>query len=409
MHNTVILLAASAMLITGCGLVDIGEKTNPRKDMELSTKAVEYVEKGNDFSLNFLKKTDESLPDSFVISPLSLQFLLGMILDGAQGQTADEICRVLGYGDGDIASVNDYCRSMLTQLPKLDEKTTLKIANAILVDKRGELLDGYRKTVTNYYDAYVESVDFSDGPAAVNKVNSWCSRNTNGLITKIIDAIPPQTYAILMNALYFKSKWSSPFEKSATSDEDFTNEAGVKSRQKMMKQEKRFAYTWNDVCHAVRLPYGNDSFSMVVVLPDDGHTVSDAISYLRKTGWKSLTGSMSGHQVDLWLPKFEARFEAELNDMLVELGMPTAFTPSADFSAMTSHPVYVGFIKQKAIIKVDEEGSEAAAVSIGGMKATSAGPDPDGRVVFHADRPFLYFITENSSGAILFCGRYSGK
>lgn len=408
MHKAIVFLAASAMLFTGCDLSVIGIETNPYKDLSLSTKAVEYVEKGNDFSLNFLEKACESSENSFVISPLSLQFLLGMILDGAQGQTADEICNVLGYGAGETASVNDYCKSMLTQLPKLDGKTTLKIANAILVDKRGELLDSYRTTVANYYEAYVESVDFTNGPAAVNKVNSWCSRNTNGLITKIIDRIPPDTYAILMNALYFKSKWANPFEKSATEDEDFTNEAGDRSRLKMMKQNKSLSYTWSDVCHAVRLPYGNGAFSMVVVLPEDGHTVADATAYLKKTGWKAFTRSMSSRQVDLWLPRFEAKYEAELNDMLSQLGMPTAFTFSADFSAMTKQPVCIGFIKQKAIIKVDEEGSEAAAVSIGGMKATSAGPDPNGPVVFHADRPFLYFITENSSGAILFSGRYNG-
>jgi len=408
MHKTIFLLAASAMLLSGCDLSPLGIDTNPRKELSLNTKSIEYIEKGNDFSLNFLNKVCQSSDNSFIISPLSLQFLLGMILDGAQGQTADEICSVLGYGAGDVVSVNEYCKSMLTQLPKLDGKTTLKIANAIMVDKQGELLNSYKNTVANYYEAYVESVDFSNGSAAVNKVNSWCNRNTNGLIPKIIDRIPPQTFAILMNALYFKSKWANPFEKSATSDEDFTNEAGVGSRQKMMKQNKSLAYTWNDVCHAVRLPYGNGAFSMTVVLPEKGYTVNDAVAYLNNTGWKEFSRSMSSRQVDLWLPRFETKYEAELNDMLGQLGMPTAFTPAADFSGMTNQPVCIGFIKQKAIIKVDEEGSEAAAVSIGWMKETAAGPDPDGPVVFHADHTFLYFITENSSGAILFSGRYNG-
>ena len=408
MHKTIILLAASALLLTSCDLSSLGIDTNPRKDMVLSTKAAEYIESGNDFSLNFLEKTIESSEKSFVISPLSLQFLLGMILDGAQGRTADEICEVLGYGAGEVNSVNEYCRSMLTQLPKLDSKTTLQIANAILVDKQGELLNGYKTAVANYYEAYVESVDFSNGPAAVSKVNSWCSRNTNGLITKIIDRIPADTYAILMNALYFKSKWSSPFKKSATADEYFTNEAGVKSKLMMMKQEKSFAYTWNDVCHAVKLPYGNGAFLMTVVLPCGKYTVTDAAAYLKKAGWYAFSHSMSSRRVDLWLPRFETQYEAELNDMLGQLGMPTAFTPAADFSAMTKHPVHIDFIKQKAIIKVDEEGSEAAAVSIGGMKKTDAGPGPGDLVVFHADRPFLYFITESSSGAILFSGRYNG-
>ena len=116
---------------------------------------------------------------------------------------------------------------------------------------------------------------------------------------------------------------------------------------------------------------------------------------------------MSSRQVDLWLPRFETKYEAELNDMLEQLGMPTAFTPAADFSGMTNQPVCIGFIKQKAIIKVDEEGSEAAAVSSAGVFVTSPGPNP--HAVFHADHPFLYLITESSTGAVLFAGRYSGE
>ena len=400
---------AAVLSFTACDLSQLGIETNPYKELELSTKSTELVQKGNDFSLNFLEKIDGSAPGSYIISPLSLQFLLGMILDGANGRTADEICEVLGFGAGEVSAVNEYSRALLTQLPKLDSKTTLTIANCVMVDKNGELLDSYKKTVTNYYDAYVESVDFSNGPQAVSKINGWCNRNTRGLIPKIIDNLPKGTYACLLNALYFKSKWSSPFEKSATSDETFTNQGGTKTKLPMMKKEKNFAYGWNDVYQAVRIPYGNGAFYMTVVLPLEGHSVSDAIASLQQTGWKSLGSGMTSATVDLWLPKFETKYEAELTDLLEALGMPTAFTPSADFSLMTQQPVCIGFIKQKAIIKVDEDGSEAAAVSIGGMKATSAGPDEFNRVVFHADHPFLYFISENSTGAILFSGRFSGK
>ena len=406
MRKTVILCIAAAMALAGCDPSGIEIDTNPHKELQLSTKGSEYIQKGNDFSLNFLEKIDKDAEGSYVISPLSLQFLLGMILDGAQGQTADEICDVLGYGAGEIDQVNEYCKSMLRQLPALDSKTTIKIANAILVDKRGELRDSYKKSVANYYEAYVESIDFGNGQAAVNKINNWCNRNTNGLITKIIDNIPPDTFACLMNALYFKGKWSEPFEKQLTSDETFVKESGEKLKVPMMKQEASFSYTENEVCQVIRLPYGNGAYSMVIALPYEGHTVAEVIATMKKTGWESFTAPTDQPTVNLWLPRFETKFEGELNDMLEQLGMPTAFTAAADFSAMTERPVCISLIKQKAIIKVNEEGSEAAAVSIGFMKDTAVMPGKT--VMFHATRPFLYFITENSSGAILFSGRYSG-
>ncbi|MBO4476610.1 MAG: serpin family protein [Bacteroidales bacterium] len=409
MRRYILLFAAAAMIVAGCNPAVIDGGDDNFKELRLSTKAAEYIQKGNDFSLSFMEKINEAEEGSYVISPLSLQYLLGMILNGAKGQTADEICEVLGYGAGETGSVNEYCKSMLTQLPKLDDKTTLKIANAIMVAKRGDLLASYKNTVANYYEAYVESVDFSNTSLALSKINGWCNRNTNGLIPKILDDLSPQTYAVLMNALYFKSKWVKTFDKAATAEEPFISKPGEKIKQKMMKKEEQFAYASNNVFRAVRLPYGNGSFSMIVALPQEGNTVSDVIASLNKTGWKSLAGSMSSRQVQLWLPKFESKFEADLTEMLSKLGMPTAFGPIADFSAMTKEFVCIDMIKQKAIIKVDEEGSEAAAVSIGVIKNTSVGFDPEGTVIFHADHPFLYFITENSSGAILFAGRYNGK
>jgi len=408
MRKLFLCLAAVAAFATGCDLIDLGADEE-RKELELSTKSSEFIVKGNDFSINLLESIDKSANGSYIMSPLSLQFVLGMILDGAQGQTADEICEVLGFGAGDVAAVDEYSKSLMEQLPKLDKKTTIKIANSIVVNKDYNLLSSYKKTVSNYYEAYVESVDFSNTASVVNKINNWCSRNTNGLIPEIIDNLPSNTIACLLNALYFKGKWDKDFEKSNTVEEDFTDEASVKSKVKMMKQYERFAYSWEDSFQTISLPYGNGAYSMVVMLPNDGHKISEIPSFLKKYGWDAFRQEFSYREVELWLPKFETTFEIELTDMLAKMGMPTAFTSAADFSLMAEAPLCIDLIKQKAIIKVDEQGSEAAAVTIGIAKATAAGPDPDGPVIFHADHPFLYFITEDSTGAILFAGRYSGS
>ena len=394
---------------SGIDWTDLGgsDSGNEYKALELSTKGAGYVEKGNGFALRLMENVigAESINGgSFIVSPLSMQFLLGMMLSGAQGQTADEICEVLGYGASETADVNEYCKSLLAQLPGLDAKTKLKIANAVLVNKNYSMLDSYKKTVADFYGAKVENTEFN--MAAVNRINSWCSQQTAGKIPSILKALDPDTFAVLLNAMYFKSKWSNEFSKDATAKTIFIREDGTNKYVDMMKQGGMRSYGWHDIFRAVSLPYGNGAFSMVICLPDEGHTVSEVAAALNDIGWKSFLNGMGSCKVDLWLPKFESTTELKFNDLLSAMGMPLAFTALADFGAMTELPVCISEIKQKAFISVDESGSEAAAVSIGTMMPTSAGPEPGETVVFHCDHPFLYFITEQSSSAILFAGNY---
>ena len=383
-------------------------KDNPYKRLELTTKSAEFARQGNDFAFNFIDRVNGITQGDFIISPLSMQFLLGMILDGAQGQTADEICSVLGYGAGEVDAVNEYCLSMLQQLPNLDKKTKLAIANAIVVNQKYQLLDSYKATVGKFYDAEVANMDFADVTGTTKKINKWCSDHTNGLIKEIIEKVNPDMLAYLMNAMYFKSEWKQKFPKGNTSSEAFTAEGGTKTSVPMMKMEKSFLYQDNDVIRAVRLPYGNGVYSMIVILPVEGKTLSDVTDYLNGKEWDAFASSLVACDVDLWLPKFETTFRIKLNHILCAMGMPTAFDKNlADFTAMSSISPYLSYVQQDAIIKVDEEGTEAAVVSSAGMMPTSAGPGY--HIVFHADHPFLYLITESSTGAILFAGKYSGK
>ncbi len=211
--------------------------------------------------------------------------------------------------------------------------------------------------------------------------------------------------AYLLNALYFKGQWKDKFSKSRSAEETFTNEAGTKSQVTMMKTEKKFPYAENDLYQAVKLPYGNGAYSMTVLLPKKGHTVAEISATLRKSDWDSIRYGFDKCEVDLWLPRFETKFNMKLNDLLSEMGMPYSFDPRADFKAMSQDAAYLSFVQQHAIIKVDEEGTEAAAVSSAGMLKESAMPMDN--AVFHADHPFLYLITESSTGVVLFAGRYS--
>lgn len=380
---------------------------NPRQPVSLTTKSAEFVQKGAAFNLQFLERIDAASAVDYIVSPLSMQFLLGMILDGGRGETADEICSVLGYGQGEVGAVNEYCLSMLRQLPTLDKKTTLNIANAIFVDDGWPLLDSYKGAVKQYYQAEVSNLDFSNGDASLKAINGWCSQHTNGLVPKILDDVDPNMLAYLLNAMYFKGQWKEKFPKSATTQTLFTTGSGTQKQVPMMKLVKNFGYQSDDIFRAVRLPYGNGAFSMTVFLPQTGHTLKEVVKRLKAIGWSGAE-SMASSEVDLWLPRFETKYHIKLNDILSQMGMPRSFDPEkADFKAMSAYALYLSFVQQDAVIKVDEEGSEAAVVSSAGMmKETAVGPG--NLVIFHADEPFLYVITEASTGAILFAGRYSG-
>ncbi len=406
MKNLVSVFAAAAIALVAASCNP--SVNNPYKALEIPTKATEFVEKGHDFSLEFVDRINDFEKKDFIVSPMSMQFLLGMILNGAQGATADEICDVLGYGAGEIEDVNQFCQSMLEQLPKLDKQTTLSIANAIFVDEGWPLLDSYKSTVGKAYNAKLSNLDFSKGAASAKVINRWCSDQTHGMIDKVLETTDPAMLCYLLNALYFKSQWKEKFNKSNTAEETFTDEAGNKSTVKMMKQNESFSYQHNDVFKIVRMPYGNGAFSMVALLPQEGKTIADALDEIKESGWRETLLSMVHCDVDLWLPRFETKYHINLNDILSDMGMPTSFTNSADFKAMSDYALKLSFVQQDAVIKVDEEGTEAAAISMAGMMKDAAAA-PGERVVFHADHPFLYFITEASTGAILFAGRYSNK
>lgn len=411
MKHYILLFAMFAMALcnVSCDKVETEEPVdNPYKKLELSTRSSEIVRQGNDFAFRFLENINKSTSGDYVISPLSMQFLLGLILDGAKGETADEICKVLGYGSGDVDGVNEFCQSLLKQLPELDKKTKLALANAVVANKSFPLLDSYKSMVKEYYNAEVSNMDFSKNKETTKMINKWCSDNTNGLIPEIIKNVDPTMLAYLMNATYFKSQWKEKFPKGSTAKAPFTSVDGSQVSVEMMRNEKHFNYQDNDVIRVVNLPYGNGAYSMMVILPAEGKTLEDVTEYLNAESWADFKRSMVRCHVDLWLPKFETKFEIKLNDILSEMGMPSAFdSKKADFTAMSKAALCLSFVKQNAVIKVDEEGTEAAAVSFAGMATTSAGPGQ--HIVFHADKPFLYLITESSSGVVLFAGKFTGK
>jgi len=226
------------------------------------------------------------------------------------------------------------------------------------------------------------------------------------MIDKVLseDTFNPDAVSYLLNAIYFKGAWKEKFSKSQTRNEAFE---GREQKIPMMHQEHEFNYTENELCQALRLPYGNGAYAMTILLPREGTTVDELLLSLNAESWQ-LYRYMDCAIVDVKLPRFESKTDLDLNEIMASLGMPKAFTPfEAEFPNFCNVPTYIDMMKQVARIKLDEEGTEAAAVTVIGMEIASLPIVPQ-RVTFHATRPFLYVISEQSTGAIFFIGKYVG-
>jgi serpin B len=331
---------------------------------------------------------------------------------------------VLGYGQGEKEAVDQYCLSMLEQLPNMDKKTKLTIANALFADKDMPVLDAYKENAVKFYKAEIANLDFSNGASSLKTINDWCSKNTNGMIPKILDEVNPDVVTYLLNAIYFKADWASKFDQKNTKNEDFTTENGS-TKLPMMHQNVLISYLKTNIYSAVIIPYGSGLWNMTVLLPEKGKTTDDVIkevaesSVLNNRDW-CLTGmnTFQGYEVDLKLPRFETNSdtdELKIDDGLIglmkKMGIKLAFDP--DFAEIPNMcekgGVYISMMRQKAAIKVNEEGSEAAAVTIAGANYAESIPQEYPKAAFHANRPFVYVIREASSGVILFVGKFTGK
>ncbi len=264
-----------------------------------------------------------------------------------------------------------------------------------------------------YYDAKAENLDFKSS-SALKTINGWVNNHTNGMIPKILDRIDENVLTYLLNAIYFKADWSNKFDPKNTKNESFTTSMDA-IQLPLMHQEVLIQYNRNDIYSAIEMPYGNGYWTMTVMLPEEGKSTDDIINSLSADGLRG--GGYRPHEVDLKLPRFETssdtdELEGGLISLLKGMGIHLAF--DSDFSQIPNMceegNVYISMMRQKAKIKVNEEGSEAAAVTVAATyEATSVGPVEYPKATFHANRPFVYAISEASSGVILFVGKFTGK
>ena len=418
-----LLTCVLALLVAGCekaqmknsGFDKPDDNVVPieRHDIKLTVEQQKLVEKGNGFALNLLKEVAAQEKKSFMVSPLSVEYVLAMLANGAAGNTRDEILGLLGFGPEQLDFANEFYGYLTEELYGADNTVRLNLANALIYNTMyGGLRKDYISKLDNYYDALVKGFDFAkEGQQAVSYINSWSKEQTRGMIPELVSSLDQRIYLILMNALYFKGTWNSAneFKESDTKPGDFHLAGNLMKKENFMYQEAHMPYGYSNYCQMVSLRYGNGAFTMDVMVPHEGVDLGEMLSSLTASYPKSLK---TDQFVKVKLPVFATESDKiELNGVLTKMGMKDAFdSAKADFSLMSDTKVWVSDIFQKSKIKVNEKGSEAAAVTVTFM-AGSAGPGftPPPVPEVYATRPFFYAIRETSTNTILFMGYYNGN
>ena len=353
----------------------------------------------NEFGLKLYRSLYNK--DQVFISPLSVSLALSMTAYGARGTTEQEMIATLGFGEATRDQVGEYYKKMVPALIDADNRTTLEIANSIWVKDAIRLKQDYSNGVKDYFSADIFSKNFSSA-TLIAEINKWCSDKTHGLIKNAADNLNPDTVMALVNALYFNGKWSKEFDKATNGTFNALNSAPVSA--KMMSKTGSYKYAAADGYRMVSVPYGNGAFVMDLILPEatGPDAFHSAVNGLTWDVYSSLISNSYNSSVCITMPVFKMEYDAELQDILAAMGMPSAFAPGANFSGMTSDAaLLIDKVIHKTFVDVDEKGTEAAAVTIVDMKAYGTLPKA---IDFTADRPFIFAIRETSTNALLFIG-----
>jgi serpin B len=398
--------ASSALvLVLGAGIGVLGLAT-PSQAKTLRPLSPAVATGG--FGLDLMRAQG---PGNLVLSPDSIAAALAMTGTGGVGRTAEEIARTLHLkGPAAFAAVGDLQRAIAARQAAAavgdPEPPTLEIANGLFLQEGLPFAPAFLSGAQQRFDAIPETVDFEGDPTgALDAINGWVGERTKGLIPRILDSLPPEMALALANAVYLDADWQHPFKKSDTRSGVFHTAAGEVTVD-FMHQIGSLRYGAGPGYKAVALPYHSSTLSLLVMLP-----VRQKLGALQHRldgrGLARIADSLAPREVVLSLPRFHLNTDTDLTAVLKRLGMPTAFSEAANFSRITTAvPLKVAFVKHAADFTVDEEGTVAAAATVGGVTKKSAGP-PHSRdaVIFNANRPFLFFLRDVRSGAVLFAGR----
>jgi serpin B len=362
----------------------------------------------NKFSFDLYKKLkNESKENNLFYSPASISIALAMTYAGARGNTEKQMADVLNFTLPQDRLHSAY--SKLIENLKSAKDYELNIANALWLQKDYKYLQEFLNTMEKYYKGGFNEVDYITNPEGARiKINDWVSKETKEKIKDILNTgdITSLTRLVLTNAIYFKGKWQTEFDKKSTRDEDFYLINGQKTKVKMMYQGKRFNYYENDDLQLLEMPYKGNKVSMVIILPKTGKFVT-VENMIDEKKLQELINNTTEIKVKAYIPRFKFTQSFDLSGVLSDMGMKDAFSENkADFSGINGrkNDLYISKVIHKAFVDVNEEGTEAAAATAVVM-STKAAPIIEKPVIFKADRPFIFLIRDKEAGSILFMGR----
>ena len=393
----IVVLAISSLLWSS---ISLAAKAEPKKERALNPI--------NEFGLELYQKLKSNDKNLF-FSPYSISIALSMVCAGARGETRDQIAKAT-HSKSDLkclpAALEPLNRDMADS--NLKGNGELRVANGLWLQKGFDFSQDYLKVMKDSYGAQPNVLDFKANPeSARNEINKWVAQQTRDKIQDLMTkgSIDKLTRFVLANAIYFKGKWNSEFDKKLTKDSPFTSLDGKKTSVQMMHRDEMFGYSAGDGFQVLAMPYKEGHLSMVVLLPSEGFSLKNFDEKVNPNLLSTWLRELKNTKVDVYFPKFKMTTPVyQLDPILKDMGMTKAFSKDADFSGISpSKDLYISTVAHKAFVDINEEGTEAAAATGIGVRAAAMPPK---KVVFKADRPFLFFIRHDPTDTILFFGRF---
>jgi serine protease inhibitor len=397
-----VILLLTLPIVAGCG-----GKTTPTEPVKKEVKSYDLRAESAGFAFGlFHGIASDDYGANIVLSPLSAKLALAMAYNGAVGETKEAMARVLDLEGISLEEVNQQLGNLIASLQQADEAVLLEIADSLWANQDYELNQDFVERCRESYDAEVANLDFSD-PEVADTINAWVSDKTHDKIDKIVSKIDPDLALILINAIYFNGKWQTPFDASLTEQGDFHLLDGGTVSVPFMHRSDEYSYYENDDLQAVSLPYGEEGdarMSMYVILPREGTDYGEFLDGMSEETWGQWMDMFTSKEGALALPRFKVEYEKELNGALKAMGMEPAFEGGLEdiFTTTAGGPAFISKVLQKTYIDVNEEGTEAAAVTSVDVELTAM--PSDSPFTMTVDRPFFFAIRDNQTGALLFLG-----
>ena len=393
------LLLCLLLLAGSCSNNDTPSVDNPgeKLDIELDVQQRSICEKGNDFAGKLLLQTAEE-NENVLLAPLSLQVALGMLANGANEEAYNEIVTTLGMVDYSLAELNDYHQKLTTAIAdENDPSVELALDNSMWFKEGLSVKNAFKENMSTYYNAPVNSLDFSNTEKAKAKINGWAKEATHSTIKDLQLPLDASTTMVLANASYFNGKWDKPFDKKNTKEGIFYGNDGKDYTAQFMNASFGTDYAETDFYQKAYLAFGNYSFSMAIILPKEG---TDLNKMLSNVAWAEEEQTRRVF-VKLSLPKIQMNSLKNMNEILQDMGVKKIFNDGESLNGI-ANGLFVSLVQQNSYFCMDESGVEASSTTSAVVRP-SANTSPT--ATMNVNRPFIFIIRENSTGAILFMGK----